>query len=188
MRLAKEAHFTQATEDKEVPGRRSIIRLVEPATHRAGAIFWRVAVGTGQTRRARFHDAFRVGFYVSLIRVIVFNLLLVTLAWSIFEFAVTRCFPHQGLLSESTVVPVILSWSARLLCYLSVVFLVALVTASLLETALGTSLTIAGSRSSSHIPLIPKARLSCEDAFYLKRVLLCRAYPRAPPMTVTSLV
>ena len=181
MRLAKEAHFTQATEDKEVPGRRSIIRLVEPATHRAGAIFWRVAVGTGQTRRARSHDAFRVGFYVSLIRVIVFNLLLVTLAWSIFEFAVTRGFPHQGLLSESTVVPVILYGSVRLLCYLSVVFLVALVTASLLETASDTSWTIHGSRRSSRLLLIPKERLSCEDALSIKRISLCRAYPRAPP-------
>ena len=38
VRLAKEAHFTQAAEDRKVLGPRSIIRLAEPTTRSASAL------------------------------------------------------------------------------------------------------------------------------------------------------
>lgn len=46
VRLAKEAHFTQAAEDRKVPGLRSIIRLGEPRTHRVRAVSRHLALGT----------------------------------------------------------------------------------------------------------------------------------------------
>lgn len=141
-----------------------------------------VATCTQYARRSRSNDASRVGFYVSLIRVIVINLLLLTLAWSMLEFTVTRSYPHKGILSENTINPVIFYWGVRGLCYLAVIFLVAIVTASLLDTASDTCLTISSSRISLCLPLISHAYLSLEEASHLKRMSLCRAYPRAPPV------
>ena len=241
VRLAKEAHLTQAAEDKEVLGQRSIIplgvttkRLGVPTKRRARAVSRRFALGTFQhasPRRlqncgvalalevarvrsrypyTRLNSLSRngvpqtsasesrkprrpgrglpdgAGVCWSLIRVIGFNVLLLTLACIVVEFVFTRRILYQGLPAESGSEPTALYWIARLLSYLLVAFLAACATTSLLAAASDARWTIPCPRSS--VALLPASDPfpSMGTPFCLKNVRTCDAYPRAPPITTRN--
>ncbi len=119
--------------------------------------------------------------YGALIRAIGFSLLLLALAGIMVEFALERPALRQALLADGQSQAVDFYWAARMLAYLSVAFLVACATVSLLTAVSEARLSVPPPRTSLAVLPVSEACPSSRGFVCVQRVAPCDVYPRAPP-------